>query len=57
MIPNHRPKTFWERLKTFYNGDKIPLIPPIIVNDKLVSDYEEKANHLIYLWFSMHTHC
>ena len=44
--PQSSPKTFWEILKTFYNGNKIPLIPPIIVNDKLISDYEEKANHL-----------
>ena len=25
----------------------MPLIPPIIVNDKHVSDYEEKAHHFI----------
>ena len=43
--PQSSPKTFWKILKTFYNGNKIPLIPPIIVNNKLVSDYEEKANH------------
>ena len=35
-------------LKTikFYNGNKMSLIPLIIVNDKLDSDYEEKTNHL-----------
>ena len=43
--PQSSPKTFWKILKTFYNGNKIPLIPPIIVNNKLVSDYDEKANH------------
>ena len=42
--PQSSPKTFWKILKTFYNGNKIPLTPPIIVNDKLVSDYEE-TNH------------
>ena len=38
------PKNFWKILKTFYNGNKIP-IPLITVNDKFVSDYEENANH------------
>ena len=43
-------KSFWKILKTFYNGNKIPLIPPIIVNNKYVSDYEQKA--LMFLKFS-----
>ena len=41
--PQSSPKTFWNIPKTFYNKNKIPLMPPIIVNDKCVSDYEEKA--------------
>ena len=32
-------------LKTLYNGKKIPLILPIIVNNKLISNFKEKANH------------
>ena len=32
-------------LKTLYNGKKIPLILPIIVNIKLISNFKEKANH------------
>ena len=56
MIPNQSsPKNFWKILKTFYNGNKIPLIPPIIVNDKLVSDFEEKANHFNKLFASQCT--
>ena len=43
--PQLFPKAFWKIFKTFYHGNQIPLIPPIIVNDKLVSNYEEKANH------------
>ena len=43
--PQSSPKTFWKILKTFCNGSKIPLIPSIILSDKPVSDYEEKANH------------
>ena len=32
-------------MKTFYNGKKIPLIPPLLVNDKLECDFGLKANH------------
>ena len=42
--PNTAPKTYWSILKSFVNGKKIPLIPPILVNDQLVTDFLEKAN-------------
>ena len=32
-------------LKTFYNGRKIPLIPPILVKNNFISNSKEKANH------------
>ena len=32
-------------LKTLYNGKKIPLIPPILINNKVTSNLKEKANH------------
>ena len=38
-------KAYWYILKTLYNGQKIPLIPPILVNNKLISNFKEKANH------------
>ena len=38
-------KPYWSILKTFYNGKKIPLIPLILVNNKLISNFKEKANH------------
>ena len=31
--PSTAPKTYWSILKSFVNGKKIPLIPPILVND------------------------
>ena len=31
-------------LKSFYNDSKIPLIPPLLVNNKIVSCFTEKAN-------------
>ena len=42
--PNSAPKTYWSILKSFTNGKKIPLIPPILVKDQLVTDFLEKAN-------------
>ena len=39
------PKTYWVILKTFYNGKKSPLIPSLLVNDKLECDFGKKTNH------------
>ena len=30
---------------SFYNGRKVPLIPPILKGNKYVSDFKEKANY------------
>ena len=38
------PKTYWKILKTFVNSTKIPLIPPLLLGNQLVSDFLEKAN-------------
>ena len=37
-------KTYWSILKTFYNGKKIPLIPPLLIDKKFVTDIRRKAN-------------
>ena len=42
--PTTTAKTYWSILKSFYNDSKIPLIPPLLVNNKIVSDFTEKAN-------------
>ena len=42
--PSVQAKTYWSILKTFYNGKKIPLIPPLLVNDKFVTDIKTKAD-------------
>ena len=42
--PNSALKTYWSILKSFVNGKKIPLIPPILVKDQLVTNFLEKAN-------------
>ena len=36
------PKTYWPIMKTFYNGKKAPLIPLLLVNDKLQCDFRKK---------------
>ena len=40
------PKTYWSILKTFVNGIKIPVIPPLLENNKLITDFKLKANLL-----------
>ena len=32
-------------MKTFYNGKTTPLIPPLLINDKLESDFGKKTNN------------
>ena len=43
--PETSAKAYWSILKTLYNGKKIPLILPILVNNKLISNFKEKANY------------
>ena len=38
------PKTYWAILKTFVNGSKIQLIPPLLVDNRLVTDFLGKAD-------------
>ena len=38
------PNIYMVILKTFVNGSKIPLIPPLLVDNKLVTDFLDKAN-------------
>ena len=42
--PNSAPKADRSILKSFINNKKIPLIPSILVNDQLVTQFLEKAN-------------
>ena len=42
--PLLQTKTYWSIFKTFYNDKKIPIIPPLLVNDKFVTDIQMKAN-------------
>ena len=42
--PLLQAKTYWSILKTFYNEKKIPIIPPLLINDNFVTDTQTKAN-------------
>ena len=37
-------KTYWSILKGFHNGKRVPVIPPLLVNNKFVTDFKAKAN-------------
>ena len=52
--PATSAKTYWSILKTFDNGKEIPVIPPLLINNKLVSNIKEKANHFNCFFVS---HC
>ena len=43
--PKTSAKAYQSILKTFYNGKKIQVIPPLSINNKLISDFKMKANH------------
>ena len=43
--PETSAKAYWSILETLYNAKKISLIPPILVNNNLISNFKEKANH------------
>ena len=42
--PKTVPKTHWSIMNKFLSNKKAPIIPSFLVNGKLVSDFEQKAN-------------
>ena len=52
--PKTSSKTYWSILRTFYNGRKIPIIPPILQDGKLESDFKIKA---ISIFFFIASQC
>ena len=50
--PHIKVKSYWSILKTLYNGKKIPLTPPLLVKNKLISNSKEKANHFNAIFVS-----
>ena len=43
--PSTSNKTYWSTMKTFINGKKNIIIPLLLVNSKLISNFREKANN------------
>ena len=42
--PKSVPKTCWSIISKFLSNKKISIIPPILVNGELVSDFKQKTN-------------
>ena len=42
--PFSQAKTYWSILKTFYNDKKISIIPPLLIEDKFVTEIQTKVN-------------
>ena len=42
--PKLNRKAYWGILKSFTNWRKIPIIPPLLINDQLVTNFNKKAN-------------
>ena len=50
--PLTSPKRYWSILKTFLNNKKIPCIPPFFHENKLITEFKEKAelfNHYFFV--------
>ena len=45
--PLTSPKAYWSILKTFYNDTKTSLILPLIINNKVIINFQRKSNFLI----------
>ena len=44
-VPTTSSKTYWSFVKTFYNDRKIPIVYPLLINNKLESDFKKKVHH------------
>ena len=41
--PATAPKTYWSIINRLLNNKKIPIIPPVLFEGKLISNFEKKA--------------
>ena len=44
--PKTSAKAYYSILKTFYSRKKIPVIPPLFINNELILDFKMNANHV-----------
>ena len=53
--PMTNTKTYWSLLKIFYNGKKVPIILPLLIDDKIISNFEAKQTiSIIFLHLNVH---
>ena len=43
--PSTSAKTYWSILKTSAYGRKVPVIPPLLINNEFISNVKTKANY------------
>ena len=43
--PSASAKTYWLILKTLISGRKVPVVPPLLINDEFISNFKTKANY------------
>ena len=43
--PSTSAKTCWSILKTYTNGWKVPVIPPLLINNEFISNFKTKVNY------------
>ena len=43
--PSASAKTYWSIWKTFANCWKVPVIPPLLINNEFISNFKTKANY------------
>ena len=46
------PKAYCSILKTFYSDTKIPLTPPIIIDNKVITNFRKKSDFYNYFFAS-----
>ena len=44
--PSASSKSYWSILKRFYNRKRVSAIPPLLISNKLESDFEIKSDYL-----------
>ena len=45
VIPSDSAKIYWSILKTFTNGRKVPVVPPLLINKEFIYNLKTKANY------------
>ena len=53
--PMANAKIYWSILETFYNAKKVPIIHPLLIDNKIISDFEAKANYFNNFFMSQCT--